>query len=242
MTVGLRSRRTSSGRTRIGRLTVATRAAYRVHQMLGGLEAAGYAVRMVGDADELRSEVSQGADAILIDITDADQRAVLSLARSVASSRTSLILVTASSDLSSGIAGLEAGADDLLTTTMSVQEHVARVRAVLRRRPDASPPTELLTGGPVRIDAERRRVEVRDKAVFLTSLELKLLSYFLMNPEQPVTREGLLEAVWGYTVGATATVTVHVRRLREKIEEDPAHPMLIRTVWGIGYCFSPAGP
>ncbi len=76
----------------------------------------------------------------------------------------------------------------------------------------------------------------------LTALEFKLLSYFLMHPEEPITRSQLLEAVWGYSVGGTATVTVHVRRLREKIEQDPANPVLIRTVWGVGYRFSPSGP
>jgi DNA-binding response OmpR family regulator len=89
---------------------------------------------------------------------------------------------------------------------------------------------------------DRRRVEVFGRAVVLTALELKLLSYFLMHAEEPITRAQLLEAVWGYSVGGTATVTVHVRRLREKIEQDPANPMLIRTVWGVGYRFSPSGP
>ncbi len=79
------------------------------------------------------------------------------------------------------------------------------------------------------------------KAPDADALEFKLLSYFLMHPDEPITREQLLDAVWGYSVGGAATVTVHVRRLREKIEQDPAHPMLIRTVWGVGYCFSPAG-
>jgi DNA-binding response OmpR family regulator len=78
------------------------------------------------------------------------------------------------------------------------------------------------------------------REVMLTALELELLSYFLMHPDEPITRARLLEAVWGYSIGGTATVTVHVRRLREKIEVDPANPVLIRTVWGGGYRFSPS--
>ncbi len=90
------------------------------------------------------------------------------------------------------------------------------------------------------IDVGRRRVTVFGREVMLKALELELLSYFLMHPDEPITRARLLEAVWGYSIGGTATVTVHVRRLREKIEVDPANPVLIRTVWGIGYQFSPS--
>jgi len=100
--------------------------------------------------------------------------------------------------------------------------------------------TVVLTGGPVVIDVGRRRVTVFGREVMLTALELELLSYFLMHPDEPITRARLLEAVWGYSIGGTATVTVHVRRLREKIEVDPANPVL--TVWGVGYQFSPSEP
>ena len=90
------------------------------------------------------------------------------------------------------------------------------------------------------IDVGRRRVTVFGREVMLTVLKLELLSYFVMHPDEPITRARLLEAVCGYSIGGTATVTVHVCRLRERIEVDPANPVLIRTVWGVGYQFSPA--
>lgn len=181
---------------------------------------------------------------MLLDLTDSDHGALAALGRFLDQPHVPLVAFTAAQDLLSGIAALEAGADDLLSATMPAAELIARVRAVLRRQRGvrAPQPEAVLTGGPVVLDTGRRRVEVNGEQVFLTALEFNLLSYFLTHPGQAISRECLLESVWGYSVGGTATVTVHVRRIREKIEENPADPMLIRTVWGIGYRFSPGGP
>lgn len=223
---------------------MATSTPQRSRQVLGSLGAAGYEVHVVAAADQVLAGRVDCPVAVVFDVTGVDERVVVALHHDLASRRVPLIAFTASPDRGDGIGALEAGAEELLTTTMSSEELIARVRAVIRRRSggEAPPASVVLTGGPVVVDSGRRRVEVSGRAVFLTALEFKLLSYFLMHPDQAITRDRLLEAVWGYSIGGTATVTVHVRRLREKIEEDPANPLLIRTVWGVGYRFAVTGP
>ena len=211
----------------------------RILEVLGE---AHYDGEVVEDIDGVTVAMLVGSDAMLVDVTGADETGLARLGHHFEQPRVAVLAFTTSSDLRSGIAALEAGADDLLTATVTPQELVARVRAAIRRRSGSRPANVVLTGGPVVIDVRRHRVEVFGRAVMLTALEFKLLAHFLMHPEEPITRAHLLEAVWGYSVGGTATVTVHVRRLREKIEQDPANPVLIRTVWGVGYQFSPPGP
>jgi len=214
----------------------------RAASLLSVLQESGYEVRVARATDQITVATDESVDALLLDVTGAKRRALVALERYTARTHRPLIAFTTSADTASGVAAIDVGADDLLTTTMGPAELVARLRAVLRRTPksDRRPATVVLIGGPVALDQGRRRVEINGDVVFLTALEFKLLSYFLMHPDEPITREQLLDAVWGYSVGGTETVTVHVRRLREKIEQDPANPMLIRTVWGVGYCFSPA--
>ena len=227
-----------------GRIIVATIAADRAQRVVDVLGDAGYDVRVVDTIDGLTGDVSADSDAVLIDVTGVDPSVVDRLVRHANRTGVAVLAFTASTDLSSGLAALEAGVDDLLTPAVTPPEFVARVRAAIRRRSGRAPQpaTVVLTGGPVVIDVGRRRVTVFGREVMLTALELELLSYFLMHPDEPITRARLLEEVWGYSVGGTATVTVHVRRLREKIEPDPANPVLIRTVWGVGYRFSPSEP
>jgi len=177
-------------------------------------------------------------DILLIDVSTADVATVIALRQDVIDERAPIIVFTTPRDHARGIAALNAGADELLTTRMPREEVVSRVRAAVRRRhgPRRVRPA-VLRGGPIVVDLARRRAEINGAVVGLTSLELKLLSYFLIHADEPITRTRLMGAVWGYSIGSGATVTVHVRRLREKIEQDPSNPRLIRTVWGLGYQF-----
>lgn len=137
--------------------------------------------------------------------------------------------------------GLQLGADDYVPSPLCADELVARVRSVLRR---ARPLSRLVTAdaaAPLELDDCSRRVRVGDNWTALTTIEFRLLAFLTLHPAQAFRREELLEAVWGYTVGDLSTVTVHVRRLREKIERDPAHPVFIVTLWGVGYRFDPSG-
>lgn len=215
----------------------------RADGLLDVLRNAGYDVRLVDPIEAtIDAEVADTIDALAADVTRASEGRINTLAHLAQRADVPLIVYTSAPDVRTGVEGLDRGADDLLTSSMSPHEIVARVRAVLRRRPKAArrKASDVLACGPVALDMGRRRARVRGVVVFLTALELKLLSYFLMHPDEPLTRDQLLDAVWGHSVGGTATVTVHVRRLREKIESDPADPMLIRTVWGVGYRFSPS--
>jgi len=147
-------------------------------------------------------------------------------------------MLTARGEAADRIAGLELGADDYLAKPFSPRELTARVKAVLSRsrRFDGPPPQRLpLVAGPVELDERARTVTVRGEPVSLTIREFDLLAFLLHHPGQAFRREELLRRVWGYSFGDTSTVTVHVRRLREKIEADPSDPRLVTTVWGVGY-------
>jgi two-component system response regulator ResD len=152
-----------------------------------------------------------------------------------------VIMLTAKGDEEDRIVGLELGADDYVAKPFSPRELVARVKAVLRRSSaDGGDPSlsERLSAGPVVVDMRARAAWNGGVALTLTGRELELLAFLMAHPNRAFTREELLENVWGYTYGDTSTVTVHVRRLREKVEADPADPVYIQTVWGVGYRFA----
>jgi DNA-binding response OmpR family regulator len=150
---------------------------------------------------------------------------------------TPVIMLTARGDETDRIVGLDLGADDYVTKPFSPREVVARVRAVLRRTSDL-PNGEPLRYGDLEIDGERREARLRGAPVRLTRKEFDLLHHLASRPGVALTRTQLLEEVWDFAWdGDSATVTVHVRRLREKIEEDPSEPTRIVTVWGVGYRF-----
>lgn len=148
-----------------------------------------------------------------------------------------VIMLTARGDETDRIEGLDVGADDYLTKPFSPRELVARVKAILRRSgsPDAPPPDSVLTTGDLTVDVTARVVTRGDRVIDLTVREFDLLAFLMARPRVAFRREQLLEHVWGYTYGDASTVTVHIRRLREKIEEDASNPTLISTVWGVGY-------
>lgn len=148
-----------------------------------------------------------------------------------------LIMLTALGTEEDRITGLEAGADDYITKPFSPRELVLRVESVLRRSLrefDPEPPVE---GGGIWLDPGSRTAKLGAEPLTLTLREFDLLAFFLRRPGQAFSREELIKAVWGWSFGDLSTVTVHVRRLREKIEADPKHPRLLTTVWGVGYRF-----
>jgi DNA-binding response OmpR family regulator len=146
-----------------------------------------------------------------------------------------VIMLTALAEAEDRIAGLEVGADDYVTKPFSPRELVLRIDSVLRRTTAARQPSQVLTAGSIRVDRAARRVTKDGAELALTVRELDLLVYLLEHPGVAFNREQLMREVWGWTFGDQSTVTVHVRRLREKIEDDPTNPKLIQTVWGVGY-------
>ncbi|WP_217924573.1 response regulator transcription factor [Miltoncostaea oceani] len=156
-----------------------------------------------------------------------------------ARSSTPVIMLTARGEEADRLVGLDIGADDYVTKPFSPRELVARVRTVLRRAPGARTDRRIVTG-PLAIDAGTREV-LRDGAPLrLTATEFDLLWFLASHPRLVFSREQLLDRVWGHeATWDRGTVTVHVRRLREKIERDPSHPDHVQTVWGVGYRFVP---
>jgi DNA-binding response OmpR family regulator len=172
-----------------------------------------------------------------------------------------IVILTARGQESDRIIGLDLGADDYVAKPFSTKELVARVRAVLRRArgPLAGAAPGLGSGTPgsagvgaggwvrthvdgdLEVDVAARQARLRGEVVALTAREFELLAFLVRHPRQAFRREEILEQVWGYRYGDTSTVTVHVRRLREKIEPDPANPVRIATVWGVGYRWEGAG-
>ncbi len=153
--------------------------------------------------------------------------------------RIPIIMLTARGETSDRIRGLDLGADDYIAKPFNPQEVVSRVRAVLRRagEPEAAGGQPLAFGG-LSIDPVAHRVTVEGAAVTLTAKEFELLWFFARHPRQVFTRAQLLDSVWGREFyGDPSTVTVHIRRLREKVEADPSQPRYLLTVWGVGYKF-----
>lgn len=152
-----------------------------------------------------------------------------------------IIMLTAKGDDMDKILGLEYGADDYITKPFNILEVKARIKAIMRRssKKEANNATEkIATFGELKIDCESRRVYIRGKEVNLTAKEFDLLELLIFNPNKVYSRETLLNTVWGYDYpGDARTVDVHIRRLREKIEDNPSEPKYIHTKWGVGYFF-----
>lgn len=157
--------------------------------------------------------------------------------------RQPILMLTARDEELDKVLGLELGADDYMVKPFSLRELLARVRALLRRAyGDLAAPASggRVIFGSVEVDLERLQVTRQGRLVDLTPTEFRLLRHLVTNPDRPLTREGLIETVWGYTgdVENDRTVDVHIRHLREKLEDDPANPRWLVTVRGIGYKFN----
>ena len=158
-------------------------------------------------------------------------------------SQVSIIMLTARGEETDRIVGLEVGADDYVVKPFSLRELVARIRAVLRRtnrEPAAPVANDALRFDGLTVNPKTRVVEAGGKQVALSAKEFDLLYFLAAHPGQVFSREQLMNDVWDYTfAGDASTVTVHIRRVREKVEPDPMRPRFLKTVWGVGYKFEP---
>jgi DNA-binding response OmpR family regulator len=214
----------------------------------GYLERAGFATEHAADGpDALRRAALRWPDLVVLDLMlpGLDGLEVCRRLRATAPVPVPVVMLTARGEEDDRIAGLERGADDYVTKPFSPRELVLRVESVLRRTRAArnTPPTRgpVLRAAGLVVDPGTRRVTKGGRELALTLREFDLLAHLLQSPGHAYTREELMRRVWGWDFGDLSTVTVHVRRLRAKIEDDPARPRLIRTVWGVGYRFE-TGP
>lgn len=207
------------------------------------LERAGYDVRSAGDgAQALRLVAESRPDLVVLDVMlpGLNGLEVMRRLRDLERDRVPIILLTAKGEESDRVVGLRLGADDYIVKPFSPAELVARVDAVLRRidtTADSGPPLQF---PGLSVDPASRRVLVHESEVSLTHREFELLLFFARHPGHAFTRQELIDRVWHYSFYTdTSTVTVHVRRLRAKIEADPSRPRFLETVWGVGYRFMP---
>jgi DNA-binding response OmpR family regulator len=209
--------------------------------VVGYLERDGFKTLEAADGNRARELLEREApDLVVLDLmlpgTDG-----LELCRWIRSrSRVPVIMLTARGEESDRIVGLELGADDYVTKPFSPRELAARVRTVLRRAEPGDAAEERLSYDGLVIDSSTREVISGNEPLHLTAREFDLLWFLASHPRRVFSREQLMRRVWGYSAALdTGTVTVHMRRLREKIEDDPSHPRHLETVWGVGYRFVP---
>lgn len=207
------------------------------------LEQAGYRVTVVRDGQAaLDALAREQPDLVVLDLMLPKVDGLEITRRLRSGGSTPIIMLTARKEETDRIVGLEMGADDYVVKPFSPRELVSRVKAVLRRvqaTPTDNRP-QAITFGDVRIDPNTRQVLVRGVEVSLTVKEFDLLWALATHPRQVFNRDQLLDLVWGVTEYVDpSTVTVHVRRLREKIEADPSAPRHIQTIWGVGYRLDP---
>ncbi|WP_109631990.1 MULTISPECIES: response regulator transcription factor [Lentzea] len=199
------------------------------------LEHAGYEVELAGDGETaLRLMAAREPDIVVLDLMlpGIDGLEVCRRVRERGS--TPVVMLTALGEEEDRIAGLQIGADDYVTKPFSPRELALRVSSVLRRANKAYEP-RVVRDGDLVLDVAAHTATLDGTPLQLTTREFDLLAFFIANAGRAFGRAELLERVWGWQFGDQSTVTVHVRRLREKIEKDPAKPMRLSTVWGVGY-------
>lgn len=207
------------------------------------LEQEGFQVTTAGDGREALAKFKAGAfDLVVLDLMlpEIDGLAVCRQIRQT--EMTPIIMLTAKADDFDKILGLELGADDYLTKPFNTRELIARIRAILRRaeRPTREEQSSRVKVGDLLLFLPQRRAEVAGRPLDLTAREYDLLELLAKHPGVVYTRQQLLDLVWGYEfAGDDRTVDVHVRRIREKLEETPAKPRYLRTKWGVGYFLEP---
>ena len=180
-----------------------------------------------------------GADLVLLDLMLPGLSGTEVCKKLRARSNVPIIMLTAKDTEVDKVVGLELGADDYVTKPYSKAELVARIKAVLRRQGDLeSGEGSLISAGPVKIDVERHQVKINEELISLPLKEFELLEFLVRNSGRVLTRTQLIDRVWGSDYfGDTKTLDVHVKRLRAKIEKDPANPTYIQTIRGLGYKF-----
>ena len=211
------------------------------------LSRAGFPVERAADGTAaLAAAGTRPPDLVVLDLTLPDIDG-LEVCRRLRAHRPDLpvIILTARGDEDDRVLGLQTGADDYVTKPFSPRELVLRVQSVLRRATPSEQglpePAAEIVDGDLRLDPLGHRAFRGDAQLALTAREYDLLAHFMGNPGRAYSREQLMRAVWGWEYGDQTTVTVHVRRLREKIEVDPAAPTRLVTVWGVGYRWDPDG-
>ncbi|MFC5803369.1 response regulator transcription factor [Streptomyces formicae] len=207
----------------------------------GYLERAGFAVHRAADGPQaLRAAGERWPDLVVLDLMLPGMDGLEVCRRLRGQAPVPVIMLTARGDEDDRILGLEIGADDYVTKPFSPRELVLRVESVLRRSraAAAAPPAgEAVSRAGITLDPAARRAVKDGRELALTLREFDLLAHLMRHSGQAIGRERLMHEVWGWEFGDLSTVTVHVRRLRGKIEDDPASPRLIQTVWGVGYRF-----
>ena len=201
------------------------------------LRAAGHEVTEVADGLAALTAADERAfDLVLLDVMMPGMDGLEVARRLRLASEVPIVLLTALGDEQDRVLGLELGADDYVTKPFSPRELTLRVASILRRtgEPAAAPPAILLDGD-LRVDCARHEATMAGATLNLTAREFDLLAHLMANPGQALSRDDLMQQVWGWNFGDQSTVTVHVRRLREKIELDPRSPLRLVTVWGVGY-------
>ena len=205
------------------------------------LENEGYTVDVGYDGEEAVTKArSESYDLIILDLMMPKKDGLEACQEIRGFSTVPIIILTARSEKSDLLMGFESGADDYITKPFDIMELKVRVRALLRRAsinaPTEKPAAHILRKGHIAIDEQRRSALKNEQSVELTMKEFDLILFLMKNPGRVYSRESLLDLVWGYDYqGDTRTVDVHVRRLREKLEYDPARPRYIATKWGVGY-------